>query len=73
MAVKSRSKHVCGMHRYVRSAVAGVDYVFTVTASKGSNDGAEAWAHLRSDNASCVVSTSALALPQVSINPKVIQ
>lgn len=55
---------------YVFSGAAGVDYVFTVTASKGTDDG-EAWARLRSDNASCVVSTSASALPQVSINPKV--
>lgn len=52
--------------------MAGVEYVFTVVASKGSDDEAEAWAQPRSDNASCVVSTSALALPQVSINPKVI-
>ncbi|CAM9204557.1 unnamed protein product [Laminaria digitata] len=48
----------------------GVEYVFTVTVSKGDEDGAEEWSQLRSDNGSCIVSTSALAVPQVSINPK---
>lgn len=52
--------------------MAGVEYVFTVTASKGDEDGAAAaWSQRRSDNASCTVSTSAVAVPQVSINPKV--
>ena len=51
--------------------MAGVEYVFTVTASKGDEGGVTAWSRLRSDNASCIVSTSALAVPQVSINPKV--
>ena len=51
-----------------------VNYVFTVTASKGVDDaGAAAWSQLRSDNASCTVSTTAVALPHVSINPKVIK
>ena len=49
---------------------AGVEYVFTVTVSKGS-DGGAAWSHYRSDNASCFVSTSALDTPLVSIIPKV--
>lgn len=48
----------------------GVEYVFTVTVSKGA-DGGPAWSQLRSDNASCTVSTSAMDIPLASVNPKV--
>ena len=52
--------------------VPDVEYVFTVNAFKGVDDaGAAAWSQLRSDNASCTVSTTAAALPHVSIDPKV--
>lgn len=48
----------------------GVDYLFTVTVSKGVIGGL-AWAAFRSDNASCIVSTSAEDVPHASITPKV--
>lgn len=48
----------------------GVEYVFTVAVSKGS-DGGPAWSPFRSDNASCLISTSVLDTPLISINPKV--
>ncbi|CAM9773342.1 unnamed protein product [Scytosiphon promiscuus] len=47
----------------------GAHYVFTVTVSKGA-DGGPAWSQHRSDNASCTVSTSAMDVPLVSVNPK---
>ncbi|CAM9207243.1 unnamed protein product, partial [Ectocarpus fasciculatus] len=47
----------------------GVEYVFSVTVSKGSNGG-PAWSQRRSGNTSCTVSTSSLEVPAVAINPK---
>ncbi|CAN0003126.1 unnamed protein product [Pylaiella littoralis] len=52
--------------------IAGVDYTFVVTASKGF-EGGQAWSQYRSDNASCVVSTTAENSPHVSVTPKVRQ
>lgn len=47
-----------------------MEYVFTVTVSKGSQGG-PAWSQYRSDIASCSVSTFFQDTPLVSINPKV--
>lgn len=47
-----------------------MEYIFTVTASKGSSGG-PAWSQYRSDNASCSVSISVQDTPLVSIGPKV--
>ncbi len=44
--------------------------MFSVTVSKGS-EGGEEWSQYRSDNASCVVSTSVVDMPLASIIPKV--
>ena len=51
------------------STTLGVDYKFTVTASKGFSGG-PLWSEVRSDNVSCVVSTSAQDIPLVSVAPK---
>ncbi|CAM9572666.1 unnamed protein product [Scytosiphon promiscuus] len=50
----------------------GAQYAFTVTVSKGL-DGGPAWSRRRSNNASCIVSTTALDVPLVSVNPKEIR
>ncbi|CAM9106341.1 unnamed protein product [Ectocarpus fasciculatus] len=50
----------------------GVEYVFTVTASK-YGDGTTSWSNYRSDNASCTISTTALDVLHVSITPKEIR
>lgn len=47
-----------------------MEYIFTVTVSKGF-DGGPVWSQYRSDNASCLVSTSVQDTPLVSITPKV--
>lgn len=62
---------MCGLSISRGSGRAGVEYVFTVTVSKGVVGG-PAWSQYRSDNASCVISTAVLDVPHVSILPKVI-
>lgn len=47
-----------------------MEFIFTVTVSKGSGGG-PAWSQYRSDNASCSVSMSVQDTPLVSIGPKV--
>lgn len=50
-----------------------MDYLFTVTATKGVFGSTSEWSGIRSDNASCAVSTSVLEIPSVSVTPKVIR
>ncbi|CAM9843656.1 unnamed protein product, partial [Ectocarpus sp. 4 AP-2014] len=50
----------------------GIEYVFTVTAFKHA-DGSTPWSKYRSDNASCIISTTVFDVPYVSITPKEIR
>lgn len=65
VALADGTQTECGI-----SSGPGVEYVFTVTVSKGA-EGGTAWSQRRSDNASCTVSTMALGVPLVSVSPKV--
>ncbi|CAM9477526.1 unnamed protein product, partial [Ectocarpus sp. 8 AP-2014] len=51
------------------SLPSGIEYVFTVTASKHSDESTP-WSEYRSDNASCIISTTVLNVPHVAITPK---
>ncbi|CAM9632430.1 unnamed protein product [Ectocarpus sp. 6 AP-2014] len=51
------------------SLPSGIVYVFAVTASKHS-DGSTPWSKYRSDNTSCIISTTGFDVPHVAITPK---
>eukprot|EP00903_Cladosiphon_okamuranus_P011441 g10779.t1 len=63
------STHEASLFVPAGSFPVGVEYIFTVTVSKGFDTG-PVWSPYRSDNASCFVSTSWQDTPLVSISPK---
>ncbi|CAM9181833.1 unnamed protein product, partial [Ectocarpus sp. 8 AP-2014] len=80
-ACVSRAGDILDLSAFVEGAILSIPpesfpsdivYVLTVTAFK-HGDGSTPWSKYRSDNASCIISTTVLDVPYVSITPKEIR